>query len=227
MVCSYCNSEMEIKAVRLKRPAPAGAKDLDLYDDCVCWQCGNCGQTSEQGLGQCNNCKVRVVKHKIHGSSYDQADFDPVVPPGLAIPLELASDLNSGGHQLPWYTIVGCTDCTPCHYCHQPLRTRDYRTATYGGKLWYFHHACSTQLADEQDAITRKKAKLTEAYRADVERREAVVKQREAAGVCAICGDKFGLFEKGTHVFAIEIGMYDRNAPVRVHARCKGKLPSK
>jgi len=55
--CTYCETEMEITKLKVKRPVPREAKDLGLQDEVTRWQCPKCQSTSDEGLVECDTCK--------------------------------------------------------------------------------------------------------------------------------------------------------------------------
>ena len=112
MKCSYCSEEMRITTIKEKRPVPVGSKDLNLYDEVTCWQCPKCGQTSKEGLIECDTCHVTTVKCLNAG--------------------QVASVANASPVSLKWRTIADqdgkseyyqCLNCLKCYVCNQPLMT--------------------------------------------------------------------------------------------------------
>ena len=110
MHCSYCESEMELTKVKVNRPVPNGAKNLNLQDDVTCWQCPQCKQTSNQDLVECQKCGV--VGLKSYPFSISPTNSSKVQQ------CLLSWESKYEGETTSYYT---CLNCLKCSVCNQPF----------------------------------------------------------------------------------------------------------
>lgn len=114
MKCSYCDTDMKITATKQKRSVPAGAKDLNIYDDITCWQCPKCEQTSDNGLVKCEKCQAITLQCRSVSQAAQQ-------PPDVPISLNTYRIKDEEG----FLDTYECTNCIECCICNQPLRSHD------------------------------------------------------------------------------------------------------
>ena len=201
MKCEYCESEMKMVQVRVKRPVPSGAKDLGITDETICWQCPTCQQTSQSGIKKCL-CGATALYWS--GSGYSRLGRrDAGVPSN--VPLFLCT-YGGGEYGEAEYR---CTNCIQCLICKKFIGDAEYecRHADRNVNLGYYHADCiekQRQSRAESQALWEAQRKLTEQKQAldekkRVEQAEKLAFQQEQqrrtqSGLCLICGKSLGFF---------------------------------
>lgn len=199
MMCSYCDTEMKVVEFHIKRPVPPGAKDLNLFDDIVSWQCPKCEAKSENGLQKCS-CGVFSVDSAYANSA-------------MEVPIRLVL-FNSRMQD-----TFGCSRCEACGVCELPLNTHEYtwhtetahvHTGHSATRTTYFHRICAMRMHDEQkklgtvrssDSSAKAEAISDHAVVTDWEKeweqeRSSIDARRRSAGLCEVCGKPLGIFDK-------------------------------
>ena len=199
--CSYCADKMQVALVRHKRPVPAGAKDLNLYDEITCWQCQNCGYTSSDLLSPCPCCKQVSIEGVDIGVDNSAPDPNSYTQSMLPLPVRLAlqrqlSHKKNGDSYVSMHT--GCSNCTECIYCKQPLKTYDieiwHPDFSNSVRYQYSHPSCR-----EKRVLYVEEQQKKHAQEAEIKKRQMYTSKLEArknSGCCICCGGSFRLFEK-------------------------------
>ena len=142
MTCSYCKTEMSVQRIRVKRPVPAGAKDLGLSDDAVVWKCPRCEQTETSGIGKCSKCGA-VGPYFGFKQTYASALQDDGIINQVAL-----------GKEFPDIVQWHCPTCLTCEECKQPIGGDAFRawyeTLGEGDSCYKFiHDRCYQRIKDE------------------------------------------------------------------------------
>ncbi|HEX8072569.1 MAG TPA: hypothetical protein VF546_21655 [Pyrinomonadaceae bacterium] len=120
--CPYCRNKMKIAKVRVKRPAPLGAKDLNLFDEIVCWRCPQCQHTTADRISKCPCGSYILEWHGIPASDAYEKDA-----PRFQARLTYIIDSRSGESQ---FTYGRCTACEKCAECGQSLNSFEVESDT-------------------------------------------------------------------------------------------------
>jgi hypothetical protein len=168
MRCTYCDSEMKISTVKVKRPVPPGARDLGLEDDKYRWQCPECELVSDAGIWQCSCGMFTVVPEEAKNA------------PGLAAKLMVAEPTDTGAPaEFRCSQCVQCAECGNSLFGEEVLSLQDRRDANRVRLNWY-HVACHAKRKAEMDARELERRKALEEQQNEARRRREEAEAEQA-----------------------------------------------
>ncbi len=140
MKCDYCEANMTVTRIKVKRPVPDGAKDLGLLDNVVVWKCSKCDQTKTDGIGKCHTCSREGPLVTIQTGQASLSEDDGVlnrVVVGKEFPQVFATNFEHNAGE--------CVNCIKCRACQQPIGDEDFRSWYAAGSgndsgYFYFRH---------------------------------------------------------------------------------------
>jgi hypothetical protein len=155
--CSYCSDKMNFATVRVKRPVPSGAKDLNIYDEQNYWQCRQCNATSTECLSRCE-CGQLTIDFPAFGRAEGHREV-----PSQTIVENYEAGLygyfcNYRNYQDDIFGFE-CISCARCNQCGKVLKaTRFVKSGIYSEhnksevEYKFYHKDCFPikQKADEQ-----------------------------------------------------------------------------
>lgn len=181
-VCSYCHSKMTLTITSIKRSVPAGAQDLGLSDEMMCWKCQKCGQKSREGIGACGCGKEALELGQPELSTLKN------------VPVKLLGSAHRDYEVHANYkTSAGCTSCVKCGICQQNLASYDFEVALREDKTdWhnttYYSYTHSECVANQRSQW--------EAERREREKREQEKQARIGQGLCYACGEALSFLDR-------------------------------